>query len=195
MKATTNSDGVTSCKQRHNYYKTLMLGFPDFNNPQNQAYFVTTQCVEKWVWDHCDMPAEHTTYPVILAGKQERNIRCLCCHRTEARREDEGCEVCGIECRTCSNERKGYKSSSNFPLTKLGSTWERQNRMAQRILCNRRAQKFSDGPEAKSPNMSDVPLKPLDLEKFGGLSIWGYGSRRVSICKYLIVCKRRRKQV
>ena len=60
-----NSNGSSDCRERHRYYETLMLGLPVPDDPKS-AYFVTTQCVVKFRWDHCDMPAQHTTYPFVL---------------------------------------------------------------------------------------------------------------------------------
>jgi hypothetical protein len=71
IQGTTNSNGSSDCRERHNYYDTLMLGLPDPYDPQNAVYFVTTQCVVRWIWDHCDMPAPHSTYPIVLEANKK----------------------------------------------------------------------------------------------------------------------------
>ena len=69
IKAQTNSDGSTNCHERHIYYHRMSLGLPDATDG-NAAYLVTVECTVKWVWDHCQMPAKGTTYPIVLeAGK------------------------------------------------------------------------------------------------------------------------------
>ena len=64
--AKSKSNGSSDCREMHHYYNTLTLGLPDPNDPNNSAYRVTAQCVMKWVWDHCGMPSQHTTYPIVL---------------------------------------------------------------------------------------------------------------------------------
>jgi hypothetical protein len=67
--ANTITHGDTTCSDRHIYKHTMSLGFEDAADPKS-AYLVTVQCERKWVWDHCDMPPEHSFYPVVLeAGK------------------------------------------------------------------------------------------------------------------------------
>jgi hypothetical protein len=63
--AQTRTDGSSSCRELHKYYKTLYLGFRDSADPQ-YSYLVTTQCVEKWRWDHCEMPPEKAVYPITI---------------------------------------------------------------------------------------------------------------------------------
>jgi len=65
IKARTQIDGSTSCRERHEYYMTLFLGLADSADSQS-AYLITAQCAEKWAWNHCDMPPEKTTYPIVL---------------------------------------------------------------------------------------------------------------------------------
>ncbi len=31
---------------------------------------MTVQCERKWVWNHCDMPPEHTIYPVLITAER-----------------------------------------------------------------------------------------------------------------------------
>ncbi len=69
IKAQTESNGSGSCRDRHVYYYRMSLGLPDAAD-SNAAYLVTTECVARWVWDHCQMPEQGTNYPVVLeAGK------------------------------------------------------------------------------------------------------------------------------
>jgi hypothetical protein len=69
IKAQTSADGSTDCRDRHIYYHRMSLGFPD-SSDANAAYLVTVECTVRWIWDHCQMPAQGSTYPVVLeAGK------------------------------------------------------------------------------------------------------------------------------
>ena len=69
IKARTNSDGSTNCRERHVYYHRMSLGLPD-GTDGNAAYLVTVECTVRRVWDHCQMPPEGSTYPIVLeAGK------------------------------------------------------------------------------------------------------------------------------
>jgi hypothetical protein len=69
VKARTESDGSSSCRDRHAYHNRMSLGFPDPAD-SNAAYLVTTECVARRVWDHCQMPSQGSNYPVVLeAGK------------------------------------------------------------------------------------------------------------------------------
>jgi hypothetical protein len=65
IKARTQTDGATSCSERHEHYNTLVLGFAD-SSDSHASYLITTQCVEKWGWNHCDMPPEKSLYPIVL---------------------------------------------------------------------------------------------------------------------------------
>jgi hypothetical protein len=69
IKGETSSDGSTTCRERHVYYHYMSLGLPDTADA-NAAYLVTVQCTVRMIWDHCQMPAQGETYPVVLeAGK------------------------------------------------------------------------------------------------------------------------------
>jgi hypothetical protein len=69
--AQTQGGGSSSCREVHHYYRTMFLGFADTSDPQ-AGYLLTAQCVEKWIWNHCDMPPEKSTYPVVLEiGKHD----------------------------------------------------------------------------------------------------------------------------
>jgi len=69
--ARTQSYGSGRCRELHNYYKTIYLGLRDLADPQS-SYMITAQCVEKWVWNHCDMPPQHEMYGVVLEiGKHD----------------------------------------------------------------------------------------------------------------------------
>lgn len=71
VKAQTQTNGSGECRERHRYYKTMFLGLHDSADTQS-SYMISVQCVEKWVWDHCDMPQEKTVYPVVLeVGKHD----------------------------------------------------------------------------------------------------------------------------
>ena len=65
ISAETKTNGSSDCRERHNRYYTLFLGFTDSADSVG-AYLLTVQCAEKWVWNHCDMPPEKSTYPIIL---------------------------------------------------------------------------------------------------------------------------------
>lgn len=68
--ARTDSSGSSDCRELHNRYYTMKLGLPDIAEPKQSAYLVTAQCVEKWVWDHCQMPEKGAMYSIVLeAGK------------------------------------------------------------------------------------------------------------------------------
>lgn len=69
--AQTHSYSSGGCREVHNYYKTMYLGLRDPSDPQS-SYTITAQCVEKWVWNHCDMPPQHEMYGVVLEiGKHD----------------------------------------------------------------------------------------------------------------------------
>ena len=68
--ARTRTNGSTDCKEQHIFKHTMYLGFEDAADP-NSSYLMTVQCERKWVWNHCDMPPEHTTYPVEI--KEEKH--------------------------------------------------------------------------------------------------------------------------
>jgi hypothetical protein len=71
VSARTQSYGSGSCREVHNYYKTMYLGLRDLKN-DDASYMITVQCAEKWRWNHCDMPPEKTIYPVVLEiGKHD----------------------------------------------------------------------------------------------------------------------------
>jgi len=70
VKGTTQASGATHCREQHNYYATLKLGLADESDPK-AIYIITTQCVERWVWDHCAMPEKGQVYPVVL--EQEKH--------------------------------------------------------------------------------------------------------------------------
>jgi hypothetical protein len=69
--ARTRSNGSGDCRELHKYYKTMYLGLRDNADP-DASYMITVQCVESWVWNHCDMPPEKTIYGVVLeVGKRD----------------------------------------------------------------------------------------------------------------------------
>ena len=69
IKAQTNADGSTNCRERHICYDRMSLGLPD-GTDGNAAHLVTVQCTVRWVWDHCKIPPKGTSYPIVLeAGK------------------------------------------------------------------------------------------------------------------------------
>jgi hypothetical protein len=71
VNAQTKTDGSGSCREVHNFYKTMFLGLRDSADAQS-GYMITVQCAEKWTWNHCDMPPEKSTYPVLLEiGKHD----------------------------------------------------------------------------------------------------------------------------
>lgn len=71
VKAQTQINGSGGCTEQHRYYKTMFLGLHDSADAQSN-YLLTVQCVEKWVWNHCDMPPENTIYPIVLEiGKHD----------------------------------------------------------------------------------------------------------------------------
>jgi hypothetical protein len=111
----TQSSGSSDCRERHNYYDTVMLGLPDRHDLKNTAYFVTTQCVVKWIWDHCDMPTEHTTYPNVLEGNKKGTFDIYAATEQRLGGKTKACKVCGPECGTHSSQRDG-SSVSNLAL-------------------------------------------------------------------------------
>jgi hypothetical protein len=71
VSARTQTNGSGTCREMHDYYKTMYLGLRDLKNA-DAGYMITVQCAEKWRWNHCDMPPEKTIYPVVLEiGKRD----------------------------------------------------------------------------------------------------------------------------
>ena len=63
--ARTWTHGSSSCREVHERYNTLFLGFEDAGD-SHASYMITAQCVVKSAWNHCDMPPEKSLYPVVL---------------------------------------------------------------------------------------------------------------------------------
>jgi hypothetical protein len=69
INAHTTTHGGTTCSETHIYKHTMYLGFEDTADP-NASYLMTVQCQRKWMWNHCDMPPEHTVYPVVIKAEK-----------------------------------------------------------------------------------------------------------------------------
>src|SRR5258706_1785076 len=69
INARTTTNGGTNCRENHIYKHTMYLGFEDTADP-NASYLMTVQCERKWAWNHCDMPPEHTVYPVMIKAEK-----------------------------------------------------------------------------------------------------------------------------
>jgi hypothetical protein len=66
VRARTDETGSSNCRHHYNRFYTVKLGLPDVAEPKQSAYLVTVRCAEKWIWDHCQMPAKGTMYPMVL---------------------------------------------------------------------------------------------------------------------------------
>lgn len=64
----SSGDVATDCSHKHKYVNTMKLGLPIQSD--GTGYMITVQCIERFLWDHCDMPPNGATYQVILSAEK-----------------------------------------------------------------------------------------------------------------------------